>query len=286
MTEHAIIVGAMKAGTTELFDALSEHPSICPSRNKETNFFCETDETKLAYAVYRKEWPRTNAKVLLEASPNYTSTRALRHVPERIRGVLGDEAKLIYIVRNPLERAQSHVRHRAKRAGRDLDSDGSLRVAIAQSRYYQRIEAFRECFSRDRMFVVSLEEFRDDRAGTLARMCEFLGVDAGFEFPEPRDIANRGHKTTQLDLLLGRKRWLRRILRRVAPTRMRDRIRIWAERKLPARLRTEMTAGEWAHVAYELYDDTTRLAELEGIDYTPSLNAVLSQHEWIEQPSS
>ncbi|MEO0377749.1 MAG: hypothetical protein AAF329_24750 [Cyanobacteria bacterium P01_A01_bin.17] len=37
----ALIIGAMKCGTTSLFHYLAEHPQVSPSRNKEPFFFCD-----------------------------------------------------------------------------------------------------------------------------------------------------------------------------------------------------------------------------------------------------
>ena len=44
---YAIIIGAMRSGTTSLYEMLAEHPQICPCRTKEPHFFC--DEQSIPY---------------------------------------------------------------------------------------------------------------------------------------------------------------------------------------------------------------------------------------------
>ena len=47
MERYALIIGAMKAGTTTLFDHLAAHPAVAPSHPKEPGFFAFDDQDSL-----------------------------------------------------------------------------------------------------------------------------------------------------------------------------------------------------------------------------------------------
>src|SRR5213076_3398212 len=111
-------------------------------------------------------------------------------VAERMHSTVPD-ARLIYLVRDPLERIAAHwVHNYAKRRER-----GDLRSTLlhpqtsylARSQYHMQLEQFLRLYDRDRLLVVEQNELRDDRAETLRRVFEFVGVDAAFTHPRFRE---------------------------------------------------------------------------------------------------
>ena len=106
----AVIVGAQKAGTTQLFAYLIKHPRILPGSAKEIIYFSQLSHRPVEW--YRSQFPlrRHVAKVnghVLEASPSYMSTPA---ATPRMRRVLPD-AKIIVVLRDPVSRAFSGYQH-------------------------------------------------------------------------------------------------------------------------------------------------------------------------------
>jgi hypothetical protein len=108
-----IIIGAQKAGTTSLYSYLSEHPCILPARLKEVHYFDYHYQRGMRW--YQRRFPTTwqarragrplGARPITgEASPCYM---LFPHTPSRIRKTLPD-AKLIVLLRNPVDRAFSH----------------------------------------------------------------------------------------------------------------------------------------------------------------------------------
>lgn len=110
MDRFALIVGAMKSGTSNLFHVLGQHPQIAPCNLKEPNFFSDEQEYAKGFSYYRDLWDWDPAvhKVALEASTTYT-----KYPRQEAAGRIAEAAKdfrLIYIMRNPLERIESHIR--------------------------------------------------------------------------------------------------------------------------------------------------------------------------------
>ena len=115
-----VIIGAMKSGTTSLYDFVVRHPAITPASRKEVQYFSFWHD--LGKLWYRSNFPtdlsrrrfykKTGQNLLSgEASPDY-----LFHpeVPGRMKELLPD-VKLIVILRNPVDRAYSHYHHRLSR---------------------------------------------------------------------------------------------------------------------------------------------------------------------------
>src|SRR5262249_24539009 len=97
------------------------------------------------------------------------SGRIAAHVPD---------AKLIYIVRNPLERIESHWRHLLGR-GHNISFEELLSHpdVLDTSRYWRQISAYREHFPDEQILVLFFEDFVEDPSAILKRCFEFLGVD-------------------------------------------------------------------------------------------------------------
>src|SRR5213078_3047078 len=114
---NLVVIGAQKCGTSGLHYYLSLHPEVSMSRPKELNYFIEERNWPRGVDWYRRHFdPR--ARVRGESSPNYTAYPQHEGVPKRMHSLLPD-ARLIYLVRDPLERIAAHwVHNYAKRRER------------------------------------------------------------------------------------------------------------------------------------------------------------------------
>ena len=98
------IIGAQKAGTTALYEYLSKHPQIQPTKEKELHYFDSEDRYKLGSQFYRSLFQcGTNSKLTFDASGGY-----LNHdkAPGRIYAH-NPNIKIIVLLRDPVERAYS-----------------------------------------------------------------------------------------------------------------------------------------------------------------------------------
>lgn len=109
MLPNLIVIGAHKCATTSLHYYLGLHPQISMSREKELNFFIKERNWYKGIEWYKSNFT-TKAMIYGESSPNYTNYPFFMGVPERMCSVV-PEAKLIYIVRDPIDRVISHYVH-------------------------------------------------------------------------------------------------------------------------------------------------------------------------------
>jgi len=186
-----VVIGAMKAGTTTLHAWLAEHPDVCMSARKELDFFVEDGNWERGVGWYRLRFASCAAeRARGESSPNYAKTHADPGVPKRMYSVVPD-ARLIYLVREPIERMRSMYRH--------LVIDGtetrSFVDALTEdddylqtSRYIQHIGAYLKHYPKDRFLVITTEQLAAEPEATLAAVHSHLGV---YPVDPPEDVRRR-----------------------------------------------------------------------------------------------
>jgi hypothetical protein len=193
-----IVIGAMKAGTTSLFHYLQSHPQVYMSPLKEVDFFADELNWKRGFDWYRRQFKGATSACLAmgEASTSYTKYPEHRGVPERIASHLPD-ARLIYVVRNPIDRIRSHYQHRAlngaERAPVEVATLRDERY-LNCSRYAMQIERYLEWFPRERLLLITSDELRTVRVPTMRRIYLFLGVDEEFV---PETIEREFYRTEE-----------------------------------------------------------------------------------------
>lgn len=198
MLPNLIIIGAGKSGTTSLHVYLGEHPEIFMSERKELKLFIRDDWRGLV-RWYWKQFE--DAPIRGESSPSYSMYPYQSSTPEKIHELIPD-CKLIYVVRDPVERAiASYVElaslgmeHRAVEKAL-LDFDEPANPHLCASRYASQLVRFLEFFDMAQILVLDHFELLHDRQRTLRTTFEFLGVDTSFQSPEfARTFNQREHK--------------------------------------------------------------------------------------------
>lgn len=188
-TQFGVIIGAMKGGSTSLFDYLAAHPEVCGSAIKETNYFSNDefkDEDLTAYHELWPNWNPTRHKVAIEASVNYTKFPSRPNVAERISRFDADW-KFIYVLRNPLDRIESHLTHGQARSWNASDVDEHH---IICSMYAKQLDLYVERFSRESIHLLTSEALRTNRAASLESVREFLGLSLPFSEAQYSTISN------------------------------------------------------------------------------------------------
>lgn len=182
MTIDFIVIGAQKGGTTSLAASLAAHPSICFSDDKEPGFFLLSDPKASDLKRYHKLFNPLSGQLLGEASTQYTMLPESDGTAERIFEN-NPKVKLIYIMRDPVERILSHYAHRVvrKRAHKDpcheIKNNPSY---VFRSRYYYQLQPFLKIFPRDSILLLIFEDFIADPRSTLCKVAHFLNIDAEF----------------------------------------------------------------------------------------------------------
>lgn len=195
MLPSFLVIGAMKAGTSSLYQYLASHPELVGARHKETDFFKSARDFERGVDWYERQF-RGEGRLAFEASPNYTKAETFPGVPERIRSVLPG-AKFIYLVRDPIDRIVSHYVHRAAHLHESLPFEQAVEHNpnyLATSMYHAQLEHYFRCFPPDRFLVVESEQLRRDPCAALHDVFEFLGVPPDVD---PAMLDRRFHESSQ-----------------------------------------------------------------------------------------
>lgn len=188
---NLFIVGAMKSGTSSLHNYLGTHPEIYMSEFKEPQYFSDLDRD-ISRRNFKSETEyldlfktANNVKIIGEASTNYSKIPEFTNVPQRIKQFSPD-AKIIYIMRDPVERALSHYWERVKRylEGRDLLTTIKNEPEIINVGYYaMQLKPYIETFGSDRIFILTLESLKADKTATLKAIFDWLEVETNIRVP-------------------------------------------------------------------------------------------------------
>ena len=224
----ALIIGAQRSGTTSLFNYLAEHPDVLPPVVKEVHYF------DLHYARglrwYQGRFPFSHrlrgGALTMDASPYY-----LAHplAPERAARLL-PHARLVALLRNPIERAYSHYQHEVRDGRESLSFPEALdreaeRLAGEEDRlrrepgyysynhhrysytrrglYLEQLLQWVRHYPRAQLLVLQSEWlFRDPAAATSA-VYDFLGL-ASYRLVDPKPFY-QGVYEREIPLALRRK---------------------------------------------------------------------------------
>lgn len=216
MLPDFVIIGAQKAGTTSLCTYLFRHPQVLPPRRKEIHFF---DSPEYAYGSdwYRAHFPidprltlahrRAPGGLLTgEASPYYL---AYPHAPRRLYEV-APNAKLVVMLRNPVDRALSHYHHQIRHGREDLSFEDAIRAEperlagelekmlededyysynywaysyVARGLYAAQLERWYEHFPKEQILVIRSEDFFRQTSSEMQKVTEHIGLQ---DFALPR----------------------------------------------------------------------------------------------------
>ena len=206
---NLIIIGAQKCGTSGLHYYLGLHPQISMSTPKELNFFIRERNWDRGVEWYARQFD-AGADVRGEASPNYTAYPHHAGVPERMRSLV-PEARLIYLVRDPVERVAAHWVHNYAKRREKGDMAATVMhpntTYVLRSQYFMQLTQFLNHFAAEQIMIVDQADLRRRRLETLSEIFSFVGVDPGFEHPgftRERHRTGRKHRSTKLGRRLER----------------------------------------------------------------------------------
>ncbi len=263
-----IIIGAMKCGTSTLQAQLAGQPGIFMTTPKEPNFFSDDDVFARGGSWYSALFDGALAGDLKgEASTHYTKQPTHPQTVERLAAA-APEAKLIYLMRHPIERLVSHFIHEWTMdnvVGNIDDATDQASAFVAYSQYYRQLAPYIERYGKQRILPVFLERMNIAPDDELRRVANFLGH--GGEIAWRHDLGaqnvsrDRIRRFAFYDLLVesAPATALRRAL---APRRLRD----WVKARLQMRTRPSLSAAKQTELA-EIFDqDLKQLGALLGAD--------------------
>lgn len=216
-----MIIGAQKCGTSSLFHYLSSAPDVERSARKELRYF----STRWARGIlwYRSHFSlraRLPGRITGEASPNYLFHPA---APQRAAQAVPD-ARLIVLLRDPVDRAYSHYWHSRRRGVEDLGFAAALKAEssrlahadpndqassyyrhsyLARGRYVEQLVRWLELFAANQIVVVQSERLFEHPTRVTQDICSFLRVRAP-ERSVDDEAKNPGRYGSPLDPVLRR----------------------------------------------------------------------------------
>lgn len=198
-----VIPGAGRSGTTALSTYLQQHPDIFIPHQKEPNYFCKKYDlgTDWYLGLFYKEYREGNylksfvydrlydywggESAVGEASTAYLNCE---ECPRRMHD-FNPDFKLIFLLRNPIERAFSNYKKEVQELGIEkpfgemIEERGErARKYLEYGLYFRNISDFLKYFSMDQMLFVLFEDFVEEPGEELTRILEFLEVDPHFDF--------------------------------------------------------------------------------------------------------
>ena len=229
------VIGAMRGGTSRFYSLLIKHPFVKSAAAKELHFFDRPERFEKGLGWYQRcfpppQWKDGRWTITGEATPMY-----LFHplVPERMARIV-PEARLIVLLRNPVDRAYSQY-HRWARTGADTPSfEGTVEEELAwltgdkggpsgqdhrpgaalggrynqlaRGIYADQLERWLEFFDEEQMLVLKSEDFFKQPADTLKVAQDFLGLpQREIELPPRKTTRKSTYEYEPMDPALRRR---------------------------------------------------------------------------------
>lgn len=190
-------IGGQKCGSTWLSECLRSHPNIQMSTPKELRYFTDNREKGLDW--YLSHFQKNNIVHRGEFSSNYIYYPELA---EKIHDEVGS-VKIIGVLREPVERCLSHIKHLIRDGKLDppsgvLNRSNLLKInddfpkLINNSLYFRGLDAFGKVFGESNVFYVSQADCRSKPNLVLSSLWNFLRVTKDVEIPETNKTISEG----------------------------------------------------------------------------------------------
>ena len=203
-TPNFIMPGVAKCGTTTIYHLLEGHPRVTGGIEKEVRFLMDADDELCpsinirdagidAWASLYADGGRGDFDLWMDASPQYQ----YQQVAQETIAALTDKPRVLFMVRQPSRRLYSlyqYARYHQRRlphiksfsqfideirepAGTRLEAQKMLRTAWEDTHYDRAVEVWQSLVPAGKFLVLHIEDLAADRAGTIARLARFLGID-------------------------------------------------------------------------------------------------------------
>ena len=200
------VLGAAKCGTSSVYNYLSQHPDIYMSMPKEPIFF-EAEYHKGTEYYFKTYFTGRKSEYFLGESRH--RNLYLPYIPSRIAETFPN-AKLIVILRNPIDRAYSHYFHRRAHGYENLSFEDAIeldsqrinkgmlinteeeiekyvkalknntslyiRTYLDSGYYSEQIERYLKYFQKDQMYITFIDEFKKEPRKEYIKLLNFLGI--------------------------------------------------------------------------------------------------------------
>jgi hypothetical protein len=248
-----LIVGAAKSGTSSLHNYLNQHPEVfMPSYNsdgmkvKEPRFLIK-DLVK--HRLHNGVWTWEEYKNLFDDVKDemaigestvlylYYHKEAIKNIKEK----LGNDVKIIIMLRNPSDRAYSAFQHVSRgfkeqnsfeeslemEDGR-LERDGNLTPMVMykdMGLYHDMVKSYQENFSN--VHVIIYDDFRDDTENEMKKTYQFLGIsdNEDIDYVTRHNVGGKRWKNDKMKHLFMKENPIKSVFKRIIPKGIRKGLR-------------------------------------------------------------
>jgi hypothetical protein len=202
------LIGAQKCATSWMYYCLLDHPQVCvPDKKLEAGYIGGPMFAEKGEDWFFDRFHCAEGQVKGDVSVEYLFDLG---TPEALARYMAPEPKLVVSLRNPVDRMVSGyfwlIRRGilpnlpieeglapvlAQRPGFPDPLDGPLEEVVRRSCYGPQLAAFAARFGPDALCVVLYDDVVRDGLGTIRRIYDFLGVDAGFTPPSLKSAPKR-----------------------------------------------------------------------------------------------
>ena len=191
MKVNTFIVGAPKTGTTSLYYYLNQHTNVCMSSIKEPNFFSAKEVNSLFYKSqivddineYHKLFSQNKKQIIGEASVSYLF---FDEVPNRIYKY-NPKAKIIILLRNPIERAISHYLMDFRLGFCSENFEDIIAQPEIFPQYYQQylelgnyflqLKRYINVFNENQLSIVFYDDLKSNSQKVMKHIFSFLEIE-------------------------------------------------------------------------------------------------------------
>ena len=264
-----LCVGAQRAGTTTLHDILVQHPDVYLPAIKETKFFQNNDKYKRGLRFYQaKYFSKWNGeKAIGEIDPEYLF---FEYVPERIYKHLGKHLKLVFLLRNPVDRAYSHYLMSYRRGYEISSFETAIELEserieqgdfirnhcsyISRGRYATQIKRYLRYFPQNHMLFIVFEQLKENISSTISQLFEFIevsNVELDLNVKSNRSSIN---KSELLRDFIYKPNFIKKIGRFIIPNReIRGRLLMRLDKRNQQYIKPEPLSANFKKVVLEKY---------------------------------
>ncbi|MGL2966882.1 sulfotransferase family protein [Flavobacterium sp. XGLA_31] len=200
------VIGGMKCGTSSLYQMFKSNDEVCLSKFKEPSFFTKRFQNGMDWYQNQFE-PTEKAKYLMDVSPSYSKVHLFPHCAKRIHEYDAD-ARIIYIVRDPLERIVSNIYHdllrgrlTTKQIVQVLASDENY---INTSAYNSQIKPYIDLFGKKNVLILQFEELKSNLPEFNKKISDFLGIDFYVDVVAAQNVSENRYLIKYYDVIHSR----------------------------------------------------------------------------------
>ena len=265
-----IIIGAMKSATSTLHNQLGAQPGVFMSTPKEPNFFSDDDIYNQGLSWYSGLFSDASGEDICgESSTHYTKLPDYPDTIQRLKAAI-PQAKLIYVMRHPVDRLISHYMHQWSEGVISCDINQAIDrypELVDYSCYGMQITPYLQEFGHKAVLPLFFDDLKTNKDKALNGVGEFIGCTQPLTWID--DLAQDNQSSQRIrrfygyELLVNSRpmAWLRKNL---IPQALRNRIK----KRLTMQQRPQISDVQREHIT-EIFDrDLKVVGDWLGIELT------------------